>query len=155
MHTQTIGYIAHLFHPVGVFLSSALADVHLRRIDTAWLWGGGGHTGRSDSSSRWSLFKISSVPAPHICSAIFCFLHCRGHSPPADGRPRRPSPGCPESSFPPCPSSCRSCRQQREATERTRLANIRDETRTCEYARQRGQSGRETPSARLSGRDLD
>lgn len=40
---QTIGYIAHLFHPVGIFLSSALADVHLCRVDTAWLWGGGGH----------------------------------------------------------------------------------------------------------------
>lgn len=35
-------HIPHLFHPVGVLLSSALADVHLCCVDTAWLWGGGG-----------------------------------------------------------------------------------------------------------------
>ena len=31
-------YIAHLFHPLGVPLPSALADVHLCGVDTAWLW---------------------------------------------------------------------------------------------------------------------
>lgn len=48
-------------------------------------------------------------------------------SPPADGRPRMPSPGCPESSSLPCPSFCRSCQQRKWAAhaESTCLWNIR------------------------------
>lgn len=37
-------------------------------------WGVGGRTGCSDSSSRLSLFKIHSVPAPHICSVMSFFV---------------------------------------------------------------------------------
>lgn len=33
-------YIPDLFYPVGVPLPSALADVHLCGVDTAWLWVG-------------------------------------------------------------------------------------------------------------------
>lgn len=137
-------HIPHLFHPVGVLLSSALADVHLCCVDTAWLWGGGG-AGCSGSWSRWSLFKIDS---PHICSV----LHL--HSPQADGRPRMPSPGCPGSSSPPCPSSCQSCHQQKEATE-----NVSGKDQGWDTNMRILQTKRaEQPwnlSARLSSRGLD
>lgn len=38
MTKQKISSSLHLFYPVWVPLSSALADVHLCGVDTAWLW---------------------------------------------------------------------------------------------------------------------
>lgn len=67
--------IPHLFHPVGVLLPSALADVHLCGVDTAWLWVGVG-VGRGQGAqilhpdclySRFILFLLltSAFVATH------------------------------------------------------------------------------------------
>lgn len=136
----------HLFYPVWVPLSSALADVHLGGVDTAWLWEAARDRERFwvrkqcfssmyslplSSSHNTMLFLYSVMSHTHTGasrSAVFSlemlklsnflfFFHDFGpNSPLADGRPRMPSPGCPGSSSLPCPSSCRSCGQRKWAT---------------------------------------
>lgn len=66
----------------------------------------------------FSFWFISIFTLLHHLTLLFFLLFpdFGSDSPPADGRPRMPSPGCPESSSLPCPSFCRSCQQRKQAT---------------------------------------
>lgn len=66
-------------------------------------------------NSLFAFFLHCSFPFLHCCS-IWPSFPFVPNSPLADGRPRMPSPGYPGSSSLPCPSSCQSCQQRKQAT---------------------------------------
>lgn len=71
---------AHLFYPVWVPLSPALADVHLCGVDTAWLWEAAGD--RSVFLGQITLFLQHALSAPVLLTqydAVFLFSGAMFH----------------------------------------------------------------------------
>lgn len=129
-------HIPHLFHPVGVLLSSALADVHLCCVDTAWLWGGGGGGGQgAQVLGPDGLYSRLIL----LTSAQYCV--CTHHRP-------MDVPECPLLAVQDLPLRLVllpvNPAISRKKPQRTCLAKIRDGTQTCGYSRQRGQSSHGT-----------
>lgn len=125
----------HLFHPVGVPLSSALTDIHLCRVDTAWLWRGGG-AGCLEPSSRLSLFKIHSDPSPQISSHVSVLDILRSLT---TGRWTSQNALSWLSRI--FLSALSFFLSILASAKRHRRGNASSETQACEITRQRGQSG--------------